>query len=171
MRREPRTVLGFDYGLRHIGVAVGQTVTGTATPVGSIDHRGSRPDWDAIARLVTAWGPDALVVGDPLNMDGTEQPITRAARRFARQLQGRFHLPVHSADERLSTREAHARLGPRRRRLGDDHPVAAQVVLETWLSEHRAPATIGQPARYSDGETEMAVDRARDDGPAEETIP
>lgn len=132
MPRDELTVLGFDYGLRHIGVAVGQTITGTATPVGTVTRRGSRLDWDALGQLIRTWKPDALVVGDPLNMDGTAQAMTRAARRFARQLNGRFNLTVHLSDERLSTFEARKRLGERGY-TGQDHPVAAQVILECWL--------------------------------------
>lgn len=132
MARDELTVLGFDYGLRYIGVAVGQTITGTATPVGTVERRGTHPDWDALGQLIATWQPHAFVVGDPLNMDGTEQTMTRAARRFARQLEGRFHLTTHLSDERLSTFEARERLGERKY-TGRDHPIAAQVILETWL--------------------------------------
>jgi len=126
-------LLAFDYGERRIGIAVGQRLTGTATPLATIRSKNSRPDWDAIARIIAKWQPGALVVGLPLNMDGTEQPVTQASRRFANQLKGRFHLPVHWADERLSTREALSLSsadgpgGP-----GID-AVAAQVILQGWL--------------------------------------
>jgi putative Holliday junction resolvase len=129
----PATLLAFDYGARKIGVAVGQTVTGTASPLGSIAVRGGAPDWDAVVSLVRTWRPDALVVGLPLNMDGTEQDTTRRARRFARQLRERFSLQVHLVDERLSTREARQRLAARGRTDADDDPVAAQIILEDWL--------------------------------------
>ncbi|MFT5393596.1 MAG: putative Holliday junction resolvase [Gammaproteobacteria bacterium] len=132
-------VLGFDFGQRHIGVAVGQTITGTASPLTTVRPVSAKPDWQSIGALISQWKPDALVVGDPLNMDGTEQEMTRAARRFANQLRGRFHLPVHSADERLSTREARDRMYSTGPGAKDDHGGAAQVILETWLGEQ--PAT------------------------------
>lgn len=133
------TLLGFDYGGKRIGVAVGQTLTGTARPLTSVRVKNAVPDWEAIARLIRTWEPDALVVGWPLNMDGTEQASTQAARHFQQQLQNRFHIPVHTADERLSTREAKARLASRGTPEADDDPVAAQIILETWFSVHGSP--------------------------------
>lgn len=132
----PRTLLAFDYGEKRIGVAVGQTLTATATPLAIIPCRRRRPDWQEIARLIARWQPAALIVGIPLNMDGTEQPMTRAAQHFARQLEQRYGLPVHGVDERLSSVEARAR-----RRAPDNlDAIAAQVILETWLAEQTAPA-------------------------------
>ncbi len=128
------TLLAFDHGLKRIGVAVGQTVTGTATPLETVSARDGGPDWSVIDELVSAWCPEALVVGLPLNMDGTEQAMTRAARRFGRRLQARYRLPVHWADERLSTREARERLALEGRPSPDDDAVAAQVILEGWLA-------------------------------------
>ena len=132
------TLLAFDFGTRNIGVAVGQTVTGTASPVGSVAVRRGAPDWEAIDALMERWRPDALIVGLPLNMDGTEQPVTALSRRFARRLQDRFALPVHLADERLSTREARERLDTAGRREVEDDPIAAQIILEGWLAERSA---------------------------------
>jgi len=129
-----RTLLAFDYGTVLIGVAVGQTVTATATPLTTVGVRNSTPDWPAISRLIDVWQPDALVVGLPLRIDGDEQPMSRAARRFARQLKGRYRLPVHLSDERLSTKEARARMvGGRRSLEAADDPMAARVILEGWL--------------------------------------
>lgn len=129
-------VLGFDYGVRKIGVAVGQTVTRTATPLQTLPTRDQGPDWDAITRLIAEWQPEALVVGLPYEMDDTEAPVAVRARRFARQLEGRYRLPVHLADERLTTREAISQLGrdARRDALRVD-AVAARLILETWLSD------------------------------------
>jgi len=137
---QAETLLAFDYGEKNIGVAVGQTLTGTANPLETIRVAGSSPDWDAISRMVKTWKPDALVVGLPLNMDGTEQKVTRRARRFSDQLSGRYRLPVHLVDERLTTREARDRLAAEGRAGSDDHPVAAQIILESWLNEQRSPA-------------------------------
>ena len=128
----PATLICFDYGEKRIGVAVGQTITATATPLETIHVRNNQPDWNRISGLIEQWHPAALVVGQPLNMDGTRQLLTDLAERFARQLEGRYHLPVHLADERLSTYEA-------KDRLQDVHnldPVAAQVILESWLQEY-----------------------------------
>ena len=135
-----RTFLAFDFGLKRIGVAVGQTQTSSANPLDTVAVKQAHPDWDAIAALIKTWSPDALVVGLPLNMDGTEQDMTRQARRFGRQLEGRFRLPVHLVDERLTTREAKDRLHAEGRVTQEADPVAAQIILEDWLSGLETPA-------------------------------
>ena len=140
MTEQAETLLAFDYGEKHIGVAVGQTLTRTANPLETIRVTSTNPDWDTISRIVKTWQPDALVVGLPLNMDGTEQKVTRRARRFGKQLFGRYRLPVHLVDERLTTREARDRLAFEGRAGSDDHPVAAQIILESWLNEQRSSA-------------------------------
>ena len=133
MAVETKTLIAFDFGEKRIGAAVGQTITRTATPLETIPVRGTQPDWNAIDRLIDAWKPDALVVGLPLNMDGTEQPITAQARRFASRLHGRSMLPVHLTDERLSTREAWTRLVESGSRRDGPDPIAAQIILEGWF--------------------------------------
>lgn len=139
MTAQPRTLLAFDFGLKRIGVAVGQTRTRSANPLTTIPVKDQRPDWRAIAGLVQTWTPDALVVGLPLNMDGTSQAMTARARRFGRRLEGRFGLPVYFADERLSTREAKTRLASEGRADATADPVAAQVILEDWLNRQTTP--------------------------------
>jgi putative pre-16S rRNA nuclease len=134
---QTETLLAFDYGEKHIGVAVGQTLTSTANPLGTVRVVRASPDWSAISRMVKTWKPDALVVGLPLNMDGSEQKVTRRARRFRDELLGRYCLPVHLVDERLTTREARDRLASAGRAGSADHPVAAQIILESWLNEQR----------------------------------
>jgi putative Holliday junction resolvase len=143
--RTPRTLLGFDYGTRKIGVAVGQEVSCTAAPVTTLAARGSQPDWDAIAGLIDSWRPDALVVGIPRHLNDAEHEITRAARRFGRRLHQRFGLPVFEAEERLSSREARGvtaqqRAAGRRARVrkGDLDRVAAQIILQDWLQQQEA---------------------------------
>ncbi|MDX1434151.1 MAG: Holliday junction resolvase RuvX [Gammaproteobacteria bacterium] len=133
MTETTETLLAFDYGERHIGIAVGQTLTRSANPLTTVRVTGATPDWAAISHLVRTWQPARLVVGLPLNMDGTEQPITRGARRFGNQLEGRYRLPVHLVDERLTSREARARLVAEGNAGAADHPVAAQIILESWL--------------------------------------
>lgn len=125
------TLLCFDFGTKRIGVAVGQTLTDTATPLEIITVRNNRPDWERIGGLINQWQPQALVVGNPLNMDGSRHPVGAAVDAFARKLQGRYRLPVLRADERLSTVEARAR---QRNNDAVDH-VAAQIILEGWLQD------------------------------------
>lgn len=132
------TMLGFDYGPRHIGVAVGQTLTGTASALTRVQARGQRPDWQRLEAIVREWQPAAAVVGLPLHMDATEAGLARAARRFARQIQGRFGLPVHLVDERLTSLEARRQLGLSTARDAPPDPRvdawAAKLILETWLA-------------------------------------
>ena len=110
---ELRTFLGFDFGMKNIGVAVGQELTKTANPLTVIKAREGIPNWDQIKTLLDQWSPQLLVVGLPLNMDGSEQEMTAAARRFGNRLNGRFHIPVDWQDERLTTFEALDQLGIR----------------------------------------------------------
>lgn len=137
-----RTFLGFDYGERHTGVAVGSTHSGLAQPLAVLNARAGAPDWDAITRLVAEWKPDALIVGLPLNMDGSENRITRAARAFGELLRARYNLPVHMVDERLSSRVATDTLleagVPLKRHKYRIDKVAAQNILQTFLDENFA---------------------------------
>lgn len=142
MREPPaRVALGFDFGLKRIGVAVGQTLTVSATPLGAVAAHAGEPDWGALERLLKEWRPRALVVGLPYNMDQSEQPMTHKARHFADQLAQRFQLPVFTIDERLSSREAEERLkalrqqGRRKSSRADVDSAAACVILESWLRD------------------------------------
>lgn len=128
-------LLGFDFGPRNIGVAVGQTLTGSASPLATLRARDDKPDWQGIERLVREWRPSAAVVGLPFNMDDTETALAPRVRRFARQLTGRFGLPVHLIDERLTSLEARRRLGRNAADLPAIDAMAAKLILETWLGE------------------------------------
>lgn len=97
------SVLAFDFGTSNIGVAVGQAVTGTANPLAALKAQDGIPKWAQIEALLKEWQPDLCVVGLPLNMDGTEQPMTQRARKFANRLHGRFGVSVELQDERLTT--------------------------------------------------------------------
>ena len=124
------TALVFDFGLRHIGVAVAERQARLARPLATLGARDGVPHWQALSELVAEWRPATLVVGDPLNMDGTESEMSALARAFGARLAKRYALPVEFADERLSSFEAAAR--------GADaaaiHAAAAQAIAETWLS-------------------------------------
>jgi putative Holliday junction resolvase len=133
------TYLGFDFGEKFTGVAVGSRHRRQAEPLTTIPARGPIPDWKQFDRLVQEWQPQALVVGLPLNMDGTGNRMTRAARAFGEQLKERYNLPVHMVDERLSTRAAvdtllEAGVPLKRHRRTVDR-LAAQTILQAYLNE------------------------------------
>ena len=132
-----KVFLCFDHGEKRIGVAVGQAITATATPLETITCKNSKPDWQQISRLIKQWRPSDFVVGQPLTMQGERQEATVAAERFARQLHGRYRLPVHLADERLSSREARNIL----RDTYDIDPLAARLILESWLADQALKET------------------------------
>lgn len=134
----PGTYLGFDAGARRLGVAVGESLTGSARPLATLPARDGQPVWDRLARLVDSWEPAGLVVGLPLHADGSDSDSTALARRLARRLAGRYRRPVFLVDERLSSHEAEARLAAGRQ-PGDRDSVAAQVILETWFAGGAAP--------------------------------
>lgn len=134
-----KLILGFDFGMKRIGVAVGQTVTKTARPLAVIAAKKGAPRWEDIDKLIQQWKPDALVVGIPLNMDGTNQFITHAAREFAESLKTRYQLTVYGMDERLTTKEARGQLfergGYKALQDGQVDQVAAKLILETWFTQ------------------------------------
>lgn len=127
-------VLGFDFGLRRIGVAAGQTITQTATPEAIVKSRDGKPDWEHISKLFENWKPVAIVVGLPMHLDGTEQALTQPARKFGQRLSGRYHCPVFYMEEQLSSIEAEGR--NLKQTHIDDH--AAQIILENWLEANIA---------------------------------
>ncbi|HEX9803586.1 MAG TPA: Holliday junction resolvase RuvX [Gammaproteobacteria bacterium] len=132
----PRIILGFDFGTRRIGVAVGQELTRSASALVTLNNRNGAPDWEAIGRLIGQWQPAALVVGLPLNLDGSDHEITRLARRFGNRLRGRYNLPVYTMDERLSSAAAEALLAEQGRYdKADVDKVAAQLILQGWLEQ------------------------------------
>lgn len=134
-----RTLLGFDFGMKNIGIAVGQELTSTANPLTAIKARDGIPDWEQIRKLLDEWKPQLLIVGLPLNMDGTEQEMTAAARRFGNRLNGRFNIPVEWQDERLTTYEALDQMGIRSkmdsRQRSDVDQLSAQLILQSWLNQ------------------------------------
>ena len=136
----PKILIGFDFGLKRIGVAIGQTVTKTARPLDTIQAKCGEPDWPTLQKLIKKWSPDAFVVGIPLNMDGTDQPISKRAREFSQNLRKYFQLPVYEVDERLTTKDAREQLftvgGYQALQGGQVDRVAAQLILQNWFAEH-----------------------------------
>ena len=134
-----RTVLGFDFGTKSIGVAIGQEITGTARPLTAFKAKEGNPDWQQVEKLLKEWQPDLVIVGLPLNMDGTEQPVTAQTRKFANRLHGRFGVQIELHDERLSTVEARADLfdrgGFRALNKGSVDAASAVIILESWFEK------------------------------------
>jgi putative Holliday junction resolvase len=136
---EAGTVLAFDFGEKFTGVAVGESSVGVAHPLGLITAQASAARMDEAAALVAEWKPGFLVVGLPLSMDGSEHELTRRCRRFARQLEARFRLPVKLVDERLSSASAEEALraagkGGRKHKL-HTHQVSAQIILQSYFDD------------------------------------
>ena len=132
-----QTLLGFDYGTKRIGVAVGQDITRTVTPLTTLHSQNNKPDWDAISKLITEWQPDRLVVGLPLHLDGSVQALTESVQRFGNQLKGRYNLPVEMVDERLTSHEAETELAARggETAKADIDALAAALILQSWLDQ------------------------------------
>ena len=131
------TYIAFDFGMKSIGVAVGQTITGTASPLAALKAIDGIPNWDSVANVLSEWQPQALVVGLPLNMDGTQQPLTTNVKRFIGRLKHKYNLPVHAHDERLSTVDAKAKLfelgGFKKLSKDKVDSVSACLIYESWL--------------------------------------
>ena len=138
MPADNRTVLAFDFGLRQIGVAVGNCLLHSSQALAVLTARDGVPDWQGIEKLIGEWQPALLVVGEPLNMDGSTSELAVRARKFAQRLHGRFGLPVELADERLTSFEA-KEMSRERGHRGDykKDPVdslAAELILRSWMS-------------------------------------
>lgn len=129
------TALGFDYGTQRIGVAFGQSVSGTTKALPILRAADGVPDWTEVEKLIGTWQPDVLIIGLPYNMDGSESELLQRARKFANRLHGRFHFPCYGIDERLSSHAAEELTG-----TGDEpiDSIAAQLILESWFNELRA---------------------------------
>ena len=135
------TVLGFDFGAQRIGVAVGQVLTASATPLQTLTNVSNKPDWDRIEQLIKEWQPQALVVGLPYLLDGGETEMTIRADKFSRRLHGRFGLPVFTISETLSSFEAEEQLKQTKKiAKHNKHEIdklAAALITETWLQEQK----------------------------------
>lgn len=120
--------MGFDFGSSKIGISIGQGLTSTATALTIIRAQDGIPDWDSLDKLVSEWQPKVFVVGLPLNMDDTMSDMAKAASRFSRRLNGRYHIRAEMMDERLSTFEA-------KEFSGQVDAIAAKLILESWLTQ------------------------------------
>jgi putative holliday junction resolvase len=133
-------IMAFDFGTKRIGVAVGQVITQTATPLAPLAAKKGKPDAILLTGLINGWRPTALIVGIPLNMDGTEQPMTVRAREFGFYLKNCYQRPVYGMDERLTSREAREQLfsqgGYKALKNSSVDSVAARLILESWFSVH-----------------------------------
>ena len=131
------TALAFDFGTKSIGCAIGQSITGTAQALPAFKAQDGIPNWEAIEKCLKEWKPDVVIVGLPLNMDGTEQDLTLRARKFANRLQGRFGVNVHLQDERLTTTQARSEIfergGFKALKKGTIDGVSACLILESWF--------------------------------------
>ena len=133
-------VMGFDFGLRRIGVAMGQTITRSANPVTTLIANNGEPDWEEVKRLMAHWRPDAIVVGRPVRMDGSRQEITTNSDKFAKGLQERFNIPLFRIDEHLSSVAAKEflieQMQTKKPLKGQLDAVSAKLILESWLRHH-----------------------------------
>jgi putative holliday junction resolvase len=133
-----RTVMGFDFGTKSIGIAIGQELTGSATSLKAVKAQDGIPNWEHIALQVNEWQPDLMVVGLPLNMDGTPQEVTFKAKKFANRLHNHYGIPVHTQDERLTTADAKARLfasgGYKNLGKGNVDNMSAVIILESFFA-------------------------------------
>lgn len=136
--QQPRRILAFDFGTKRIGVAIGQEVTGTATPLAALSAKDGIPDWQLLTSLIKQWQPDAFVVGIPLNMDDSSSEMAVRARKFCHRLHGRYHKPSYGMDERLSTFAAKSELASEATatyNITSVDSLAAKLILESWFQQ------------------------------------
>ena len=132
------TILAFDFGTHKIGMAVGQSLTQTSTPLPELTARDGKPDWHKVETTIQQWQPDAFVVGVPIHMDGTEFELTQRAKKFGKRLHGRFGKPCFEMDERLSSFEARERARESKQKQALVDSVAASLILQSWFN-HQWP--------------------------------
>lgn len=132
-----KKLIGIDFGQSRIGIASGQMITRTATPIATVSAKNGEPDWQTLDRLIKKWQPDEVIVGLPIDTRDQETDITKAARTFADVIQQRYQKPVHLISETFSTREARWRLENVRNKAVSHikvDAIAACVILETWMN-------------------------------------
>ena len=129
-------VMAFDYGLRNIGIAIGQNITKSASTFYSIKAKEGKPDWIKLDSIVEEWQPSLFIVGDPFNMDGTKSDFQKRISKFSSELKKRYDVRVHMMDERLTTKEAKERIKNEVNELkgsANKHSISAQIILEDWF--------------------------------------
>ena len=134
------SAMGFDFGTQRIGIAVGQRISNSAEAIDPIKARDGVPNWDTLQKIIDEWQPHIFIVGLPLNMDGSDSDMSRRANKFAKRLEGRFHRPAYTHDERLTSYEAKGIVMEDKghQNFGDYSVdgIAARLILESWMSEH-----------------------------------
>jgi len=135
--KKANVILGIDFGLSKIGIAIGQMITKTAQPIAILKASKGVPEWSVLQKLIDEWGVDTIVIGLPLNMDGTEQPITKKAKTFGEAIKKRFELPLYFSDERLTSVSArefmHTHIKGQARFANADG-VSAKLIVESWMN-------------------------------------
>lgn len=136
-------VIAFDFGLKRTGVAIGNTVIGSATPECTLISKDELPDWDGISKLFKEWQPSQIVVGMPIELDGTENPLKKRIDRFCNQIQGRYNIDVEQENEQFTSIEAAQRLkqlrqSGRKQKISKDEvdKIAAAIILENWMQRN-----------------------------------
>ena len=139
MNSEAGVIVAFDFGLKHIGMAIGQEITNTAQTFYSLKAESGEPNWDELDIIVRDWQPKLFVVGNPINMDGSDSDMKEKSDKFSNLIRQRYNIPVELMDERLSTREARERMksdsGHFVDASADAHQISAQIILESWFRE------------------------------------
>ena len=143
-KKQIQRVLAFDFGAQKIGVAFGQSLSASASPLTPLKSRDGVPDWHQIEKLIEQWQPDLFVVGIPYNMDGSDNEITVRARKFMRRLHGRFGKPSHGMDERLSSRAARELLEQKGDNRTSLDSMAATLILESWFNRQTPSSLKGE---------------------------
>ena len=137
MGKKPRVVLAFDFGLKNIGIAIGQEVTGSSETFYSLKAQNGRPNINELDKIINEWNPSIILVGDPLNMDGSVSDMKVKTDQFSSFINKRYSIPIVLVDERLTTREALDRINSKMEYLDksykDKHSISAQIIFESWL--------------------------------------
>jgi len=135
MPSDIHNIMGFDYGTRWIGTATGQMITRTASPLKTFESKNNTPDWFNIEKQIKEYQPDLLIIGLPLNALGEEQTISAKARKFARQLEGRFHIKTEMVDERLTTRQVYIDSAEHHLSKQEIDALSAVLIAQSWLDK------------------------------------
>ena len=141
IKNTSRIVFAFDFGLKHMGLAIGQEVTQTANTLYSLKAKNGKPDWNDLDKIVWEWEPKLFVLGNPLNMDGSKSKIKEHSDRFSNLIRKRYKVPVELLDERLTSKEAISRMKLKEiisnKKDVNRHSLSAKIILESWFREKK----------------------------------